>query len=173
MDCIPNKSGTICINCGWQWKLYPDPWPHHNCTNSPKLRPAADKLGLPDPLPPGLSQTVARYAAGQPLGPGDWLHLAILKWVGESPTRKCACQDRMIRMNKWGPAVCRERLDKIVGWMEGEAKKRGWWKYAVAVPGSQYFIKRMILKAIKNAEANQKLSSNAPSQQFPISSAGI
>ena len=105
-------------------------------------------------------------------GPGDFLHLAILRWVGESPTRKCGCEGRIVEMNVWGPAVCRERLDKIVGWMESEAKKRGWWQYAVAVPGSRYFIKRMVLGAIKKAEANQKVSSSDPSQQLPISSAG-
>ncbi len=52
----------------------------------------------------------------------------------------------------FGPDGCRERLDEIVGWMEGEAKKRGWLGYAVGVPGSRYFIKRMVLGAIKKAE---------------------
>ena len=139
-----------------------------------------------------MAQTVAKYATGQPLGPGDHLHLAIFRWVGEGPTRMCGCQDRIAKMNAWGPEGCRKRLDEIVGWMEGEAKKprpiyksikqedgtekqeivghNNWWRYAVAVPGSRYFIKRMVLGAIKKAEA-QKLSSNVPSQQLPISSA--
>jgi hypothetical protein len=56
-------------------------------------------------------------------------------------------------MNAWGPAGCREHLEEIVGWMVKEANKRGWWKYAVAVPGSRYFIKRMVLGAIRKAEA--------------------
>ena len=56
-------------------------------------------------------------------------------------------------MNAWGPAGCREHLDEIVGWMAEEANKRGWWKYAVAVPGSQLFIKRMVLVAIRTVEA--------------------
>ncbi len=56
-------------------------------------------------------------------------------------------------MNAWGPAGCREHLEEIVGWMVEEANKRGWWKHAVAVPGSRYFIERMALGAIKKAEA--------------------
>ncbi len=151
IDCQPNSTGTYCVNCGWRWKYPIRGWPKRNCPNSPDLRPAADTLGLPDPIPPGMAQTVAKYAVGQPLGPGDYLHLAIFRWVGEGPTRKCGCKDRIAKMNAWGPEGCRERLDEIVGWMEGEAKKRGW-KYAVAVPFSRYFIKRMVLGAIKKAE---------------------
>jgi hypothetical protein len=85
-------------------------------------------------------------------GPGDFLHDAIIKWTHESPTRQCSCKDRIAKMNAWGPQGCRERLDEIVEWLVGEATKRGWWKYAVAVPGSRYFIKRLVLGAIKEAE---------------------
>ena len=85
-------------------------------------------------------------------GPSDYLHHALLRWVGEGPTRSCGCEDHISQMNAWGPAGCREHLDEIVGWLEEEARKRGWWKYAVAVPGSLYFLKRMVLEAIKKAE---------------------
>lgn len=88
-------------------------------------------------------------------GPGDYLHLAILRWAGEGPTRKCTCKDRIAKMNKWGPAVCREHLDTIIDWMIEEASKRGWWRYTVAVPRSRLFIKRMVLGAIKKAESAQ------------------
>ncbi len=33
-----------------------------------------------------------------------------------------------------------------------EAKNRGWWKLAVAVPGSRLFIRRLVLGAIEKAE---------------------
>ncbi len=56
-------------------------------------------------------------------------------------------------MNAWGPPGCREHLDEIVEWLAEEAKNRGWWRYAVAVPGSRIFIKRMVLGAIKKVEA--------------------
>ena len=55
-------------------------------------------------------------------------------------------------MNAWGPTGCREHLDEIVGWLAEEAKKRGWWRYAVAVPGSRIFIKQMVLGAIQRTE---------------------
>ena len=87
-----------------------------------------------------------------PPGPGDYLHDAILKWVGETPTRECGCKDRIARMNCWGPVGCREHLDEIIDWMMDEAKQRGWWRYAVAVPGSRLFVHRMVLGAIRQAE---------------------
>jgi hypothetical protein len=56
-------------------------------------------------------------------------------------------------MNDWGPAGCREHLNEIVEWMMEEAKKRGWWKVAVAVPVlPRLFIRQMILGAISEAE---------------------
>jgi hypothetical protein len=87
-------------------------------------------------------------------GPGDHLHDAILSWVGESPTNDCQCNSRIAQMNVWGPAACREHLDEIVDWLVDEATHRGWWQYAVAAPGSRYFIKRMVLGAIKKAECS-------------------
>ncbi len=85
-------------------------------------------------------------------GPGDHLHDAILKWVGEGPTRECGCKDRIRKMNRWGAQGCREHLGEIVDWLAKEAAKRGWWRFAVAVPGSRFFIKRMVLEAIVKAE---------------------
>ena len=43
-------------------------------------------------------------------------------------------------------------VDEIVECLVAKAKTCGWWKYAVAVPGSRYFIERMVLGAIKKAE---------------------
>lgn len=88
----------------------------------------------------------------RPKGPGDYLHDAIIKWVGEAPTQKCGCKDKINKMNAWGPNGCREHLDEIVDWLAAEAKNRGWWRFAVAVPGSRFFLKRMVLIAIKKTE---------------------
>jgi len=85
-------------------------------------------------------------------GPGDYLHDAILRWVGESPTADCQCRSRIARMNAWGPAGCREHLEEIVGWLAEEAKKRGWWRYAVCMPGSRLFLRRLVLRAIRKTE---------------------
>jgi hypothetical protein len=96
-------------------------------------------------------------------GPGDYLHDAIRKWTGEQPTKQCACQDRINAMNTNGPAWCRKNIDTIVGWLADEAKQRDWWRFAVAVPGSRLFIKRMVLGAIVKAE-KASASIKAPPQ---------
>jgi hypothetical protein len=126
-DCVPNHNETVCSVCGWKKPERIIGWPRRNCPKSPN------------------SQLHIK-------GPGDFLHDAILKWVGEAPTRECSCKDRIAKMNAWGPQSCREHLDEIIEWMMGEAKQRGWWKVAVAVPGSRLFIKRMVMSAIKQAE---------------------
>ena len=106
---------------------------------------------LPSAFPFRCDCNAGQYAKG----PGDFLHDAILRWVGEAPTSKCSCKDRIRRMNDWGPVQCREHLDEIIDWMMGEAKQRGWWRYAVAVPGSRLFVKRMVIGAINQAEKAQ------------------
>ena len=85
-------------------------------------------------------------------GPGDYLHDAIQRWVGENPTSNCQCKSRIAQMNAWGLVGCREHLDEIVDWLLDEAIKRGWWKCAVAMPGSRLFIRHMVVGAIKKAE---------------------
>ena len=65
-------------------------------------------------------------------GPGDYLHDAIQRWIGESPTADCQCRSRIAQMNAWGPQGCREHLDEIVVWLLDEANRRGWWRCAVA-----------------------------------------
>lgn len=128
MECVWSKQpdgGLKCIHCGFAFK--------RQVSDDPSAWPHKD-------------------CHVQSRGPGHFLHDAILKWVGEGPTRECGCTDRINRMNAWGPKGCREHLDEIVEWLAEEAKRRGWWRYAVAVPGSRFFIKRMVLGAIKKAE---------------------
>lgn len=113
-------------------------------------------------------------------GVGDCLRLAILKWVGEGPTRGCDCEDRIREMNQWGPDGCREHLDTIVDWLVKETKEHEWVvtetdgdgnetiievpppllarfaRWTLKVPGGKIPIgivcKRMVLSAIKKAE---------------------
>jgi hypothetical protein len=132
MDCvlIPISNGFICQKCGKIKKKF--------CLRNCDV-PDYPYIGV-------ITQpTLIR-------GPGDYLHDAILKLVGEVPTRECSCRASIAKMNSWGPAGCRAHLDEIVEWMDVEAKQRGWWRFAVAVPGSRLFIKRMVLGAIKQAE---------------------
>ena len=46
IDCIPDFSGTTCVNCGWIKPVKIKGWPHRNCPQSPDLQPAADMLGV-------------------------------------------------------------------------------------------------------------------------------
>jgi hypothetical protein len=87
-------------------------------------------------------------------GPGDYLHDAILKWVGEGPTRECGCTDRINQMNAWGAKGCKEHLEDIVDWMMAEASKRGWWALAAILPGSRFVVRQMVLSAIERAESS-------------------
>lgn len=113
-------------------------------------------VALPEavtPMPVLRERPPAEPEKPKQKGPGDYLHDAILAWVGEGPTRQCGCKDRINTMNNHGSAWCREHLDEIVEWLVEEAEKRGWWKLVVAVPGSRFFIRRMVLGAIEKAEA--------------------
>jgi hypothetical protein len=56
-------------------------------------------------------------------------------------------------MNQWGPVTCRLKINRIVGWLRSEAKKRNWvLRFGVAVPGAQFAIRRMVLNAIEESE---------------------
>ena len=136
MDCVFSlvDGCLICKRCN---RIYPrgmfcesDEWPRWNCIADAK------------PIPKG---------------PGDYLHDAIIKWVGEGPTRQCGCQDRINQMNAWGPAGCREHINEIADWLIEEANKRGWWKLTTIIPCSRIAVKQLlILPAIAKAEATEK-----------------
>lgn len=65
INCIPDTTGKVCVNCGWQWTR-DTPFPHRNCPRSPDLKPAAAKLGLTE-WPPALAQLLAQWlVAGCP-----------------------------------------------------------------------------------------------------------
>ncbi len=76
-------------------------------------------------------------------------------------------------MNAWGPAGCREHLDEIVGWLVDEAAKRGWWRYAVTVPGSRLFLCRLVLGAIKKAESDMSTKASTGAGQSGPTMMGI
>ena len=76
IKCIPDKSGRFCVNCGWKWKFPERGWPRRDCPQSPDLRPAADALNLPFPIPPGMAQHLAAWVAN-----------------GETPPEELAARD--------------------------------------------------------------------------------
>jgi hypothetical protein len=84
-------------------------------------------------------------------GPGDCLHDLIVAWVGEKPIKGCGCKNKIRTMNTWGPDECEARIDEILGWLRDQAGKRGWWKYAITIPGAKMFLKILIQKAINES----------------------
>jgi hypothetical protein len=110
-------------------------------------------------------------------GPGDFLHDAILKQVGEGPTRECGCTDRIVKMNAWGPVGCREHLDEIVGWLVEQAKTHKWMdnptpklvrlnRWLMKLPGgtkpTEFICRQMVLSAIRKAERAEKATTDHP-----------
>jgi len=162
-DCIPNADKSACLACGWKKPERIKGWPRRNCGTQPDLEPAAKRLGLTlADVGPSTSRMLAQYAAGQPLGPGDWLHVRLLQLIGESPSHSCGCENRIAQMNTWGAVECREHLSEIVDWLREQANNKGWWKYLNKLPGARWAVEKIVLWAIVKSE---KESYNANGQE--------
>ena len=160
IDCrfIECDGKNVCRFCSYVYKFADASRVCRTCSNAPDLVVIAAEFGLKS-VPPGSVDILVSYAIGEPLGTGDWLHIGILRWVGECPDRKCGCQDRINQMNAWGPSGCREHLEEITDWLMEEAGNRGWWKLTTLIPCSRFAIKQLlILPAIRQAEMEQEKS---------------
>ena len=93
---------------------------------------------------PPLAPKRSRVAGG----PGTELH-KLLKKLGLSPVEGCKCKGRARKMDEWGPDICEDRINEIVGWMEEEARKRD--KWFIRWPA-----KTIVLLAIQKARKAQK-----------------
>lgn len=60
----------------------------------------------------------------------------------------------IIKMNKNGPAWCRENIQEILTVMREEATQRRWWRFLVAIPGTSRPMVWMIEEAIRRAESD-------------------
>lgn len=78
-------------------------------------------------------------------GPGTILKTLIRRYLGIQATPDCLCSKRALIMDGWGPAVCRENLDTIVGWLREEAENRG-------LPFLDVVGRQLVLLAISRAE---------------------
>jgi hypothetical protein len=85
--------------------------------------------------------------------PGYHLHRLIRRWFGQKFADNCKCKETIRKMNRWGPAGCREHLDEIVSVMRAEARHRDWWlRLLAAMPGVEYPMQELVLLAIELAE---------------------
>ncbi len=87
-----------------------------------------------------LATSVPRSAGG----PGTELK-KILSWFGIRDRGGCGCTDRARRMDQWGSRGCRQNLDTILDWLQGEARRRG-------IPYVRCVARLAVLSAISRAE---------------------
>jgi hypothetical protein len=59
-------------------------------------------------------------------GPGTELKKLMRRWLGVVATPNCPCNGHALEMDSWGPDGCEERMDTICGWLEEQAKARGY-----------------------------------------------
>ena len=59
----------------------------------------------------------------QGIGPGSQLSIMLAR-LRIKALEGCSCKARSKKMDQWGPDVCEENLDEIVGWLHEEARKR-------------------------------------------------
>lgn len=88
-----------------------------------------------------------------PDGPGSILS-GMLSSLGIKSAPTCSCKRHAIEMNGRGPDWCEENIDKIVGWLEEEAKKR-------KLPFIKTMAKMMIQRAISKSRRLLAKETNA------------
>ena len=78
-------------------------------------------------------------------GPGTELS-KLLKMIGINAKEKgCGCKSHAKRMDREGPQWCRDNIEKVLGWLQTEAKKR-------KLPFVKAAAKQVVLLAIRRAE---------------------
>lgn len=114
---------------------------------------AALKAGIKDPKVieeiksyiPKVATSVVTY------GPGTELE-KLISWFKKKNT-KCNCQDRINKMNQWGPDKCVENMDIILGWLHESATK-------YRIPFIRLVVKKLVERAIYNARLKMGSSSH-------------
>lgn len=114
---------------------------------------AALKAGIKDPQViekvksylPQVTTLIVTY------GPGTELE-KLISWFKKKNT-KCNCQDRINKMNQWGPDKCVENMDIILGWLHKSATK-------YRIPFIRPVVKKLVERAIYNARLKMGSSSH-------------
>jgi hypothetical protein len=91
-------------------------------------------------------------------GPGTELKKLLSK-IGINASPTCSCNSRAAKMDEWGPDVCGEKIDEIVGWLREEATKR---KLPFVDIAGRLIIRKAISNARKAAASCQK-TTDSPS----------
>jgi hypothetical protein len=104
-------------------------------------RVGADKNGVP--FREVSKAKVVPSSEPRLIGPGTELKKLLSK-VGINAHQNCSCNSRAIQMNLWGPDICEQKIDEIVGWLREEATKRN-------LPFVNAAGRMLVQRAIKNA----------------------
>lgn len=78
-----------------------------------RKRPPNDPARVPKGDPPAPTS-----------GPGTELKGLLKDWLGIQASPNCSCNARARQMDEWGPDLCEQNLQTIVGWLEEQAKAR-------------------------------------------------
>lgn len=78
-----------------------------------------------------------------PTGPGTELK-KLISWFYVPDDSSCKCNDRIAKMDKWGPDGCEERMDTIVRWLKHSAATHN-------VPFQETVVRMIVKRAISNA----------------------
>ena len=95
-------------------------------------------------------------------GPGTELE-KVFASIGVEKKPGCDCARMIAEMNQWGPALCRQRLDRIVDRLREGVERFGWWeklKAAAHIAASKRILtidladpfRSLVLEAIARAE---------------------
>lgn len=82
-------------------------------------------------------------------GPGAELGI-LLKRFGIRPGKKCKCRRQAQIMDERGPGWCRENIEKLVDWLQREAKKR---RLPFHRRIGRYLVNRAIKNSLRSGEA--------------------
>lgn len=104
------------------------------------------------------SSNPSKISAGRGEGPGTELK-KILARFGIRPVGDCKCNRRARRMDQEGIEWCRQNRDRIVGWLQEEAKKR-------KLPFVRRLGKVLVDRAIRNSEKRQEEKAGSDSSEI-------
>lgn len=145
-----NAESWECIHCGLKVsKKHVPEEPYSVCSVASAFIREAEEPRVVD---------VARKFSGS--GPGSQLK-KLLARIGINATPTCSCNARAVKMDEWGPDVCEEKIDEIVGWLREEATKR---KLPFLDAAGRLIIRKAISNARKKAAAEScQMTTDSPS----------
>lgn len=83
-----------------------------------------------------------------PEGPGTELK-KLIAWFHVSDGDSCKCNDRILKMNRWGPDQCEKNMDTVIRWLRHSAATHG-------IPFYEIGVRLLVKKAISKARDRKR-----------------